>query len=273
MNMKRLVITFLTSLFVSVAFAETDNTGALWTEVGVTKVLPYNLSVEGSFEERAIPSRDWKNRWGVGVGVNYKVNKYFKVGLSYTFIDKHNLERWKDHYSDKTGRWNGFNIDAPNWAQRHRLSLDLTSSVRLWKTLRIGVRERYQFTHQAARDVDRIKLRDPVSNLNHRHDFDNFDEITYTTDHKEAKNRHILRSRLKLSIDKKGWKCEPYVSAEAHNDLANKMHLDKIRTAVGFDYSLTKKHQIGIAYIFNHENDDDGNMNIHAIAASYNFKF
>lgn len=271
--MKRFILATLSTIFVIQAFAETDNTGALWTEVGVTKVLPYNLSVEGSFEERAIPSRDWKNRWSVGVGVNYKVNKYFKVGLSYTFIDKHSVERWKDHYGSSSGRWNGFNIDAPNWAHRHRLSLDLASSVRLWKILRIGVRERYQYTYQMSRDVDRIKLREPISNLNRRHDFDNFEDIIYTTDHKDAKNRHLLHSRLKLSLDKKKWKCEPYVSVEAHNDLSNIMHLDKIRSCAGFEYSFTKQHHIGMAYIFTHENDDDGDMNTHAIAVNYNFKF
>jgi hypothetical protein len=271
--MKRLVLVALSSIFVLHAFAETDNVGALWSEVGVTKALPYNLSLEGSFEERAIPSRDWKNRWSVGVGLSYKVNKYFKVGVGYTFIDKHNQKEWKNHYSNKTGRWNGYNIDAANWAHRHRVTLDLSSSVRFWKTFRIGVRERYQYTRQMPRTVDRIKLRDPVSNLNRRHDFDNFEEIEYTTDRKLAKNRHLLRSRLKLSIDKKGWKCEPFVSVEAHNDLANDMHLDKVRSAVGFEYSFTKQHQIGVAYLFNHEKDDDGDMNTHVISVGYNFKF
>ena len=270
--MKRLILALLLlSPTLLLADNETENTGAVWTEVSVTKALPYNLSIEGSLEHRTIDWFDWSSRMSAGLGLEYKVNKYLKLGLGYTFIAKHNQEETKDHYSSTTGKWNGYNVDAANWAQRHRLSFDIVGSVRFNKTFRIGLRERYQYTYQCARDVDRMKFRDPTydgdGNLTE------FDEITPTIDHKSAKNRHLLRSRLKLSIDKKGWKWEPYVSVEAHNDLASSMHLDKVRTIVGVDYSITKKHKVGLGYVFNHENDDDGNYNIHAISVGYGFKF
>lgn len=248
-----------------------DNTGALWTEVGVTKALPYNLSIDAGVEYRTLDWFDWSNRWSAGVGLNYKLNKYIKFGLSYNFIQKHYQEETKDHYSSTSGNWNGLNVDAANWANRHRLALDITGSMKFRKTLRIGIRERYQYTRQAARTVDRIKYRDP--SYDGDDNLTGFDEITPTTDEKSAKNRHLLRSRLKFSIDKKGWKFEPYVSAETHNDLASKMHLDKIRTIVGVDYSINKQHKVGLGYVFNHENDDDGDQNIHAISVGYNFKF
>lgn len=270
--MKRFALAAL--LFVPVfAYAgeDTENTGALWTEVGVTKSLPYNLSIDASVGHRTLDWFDWSSRWDVGAGINYKLGKHFKFGLSYTFIDKHYQEEWKDHYGSTSGRWNGYNVDAANWAQRHRIAFDVTASKRYWKTLRIGLRERYQYTHQAARDVDRVKYRDPI--YDNERNVTEFDEVENTIDHKSAKNRHLLRSRLKLSIDKKGWKWEPYVSVETHNNLGDKMHLDKVRTIVGADYKITKQHEIGVGYVFNHENDDDGNYNIHAISIGYNFKF
>ena len=251
--------------------AETDNTGAIWTEVGITKALPYNLSVDASLEHRTSDWFDWSSRWNVGAGLTYKMNKYFRMGLSYTFIQKHNQEEWKNHYSGTTGKWNGYNVDSPNWANRHRVSLDLTGTVKLRKLVRITLRERYQYTYQSSRDVDRMKLRDPS------YDGDGnlveLEDTSYTVDHKTHKNRHMLRSRLKFSIDKKGWKWEPYVSVEAHNDFANQMHLDKVRAIAGVDYKITKQHEVGLGYIFNHENDDDGDQNIHAISIGYRFKF
>ena len=282
-----LIFSFSHFLIFSSSFAA-DNTGGLWTEVGVTKALPYNLSVEGTLEHRTSEWFDWSSRWNVGVGLNYRANKYLRLGLSYTYLQKHYHEELKYKYdgidanfadyqgisvtdANGTHSYKGYNADAANWAQRHRLSLDITGTVKLRKTLRISLRERYQYTHQAARTVDRVKYRDP--SYDGDGNLSGYDEEEVTVDEKSAKNRHLLRSRLKFSIDKKGWKFEPYVSAETHNDLANGMHLDKIRTIVGVDYSITKQHKVGLGYVFNHENDEDGDQNIHAISVGYSFKF
>ena len=249
----------------------TSNTGALWTEVGVSKSLPYNLSVDLDLEHRTYDWFDWSSRWNVGLGLNYKVNKYFRLGVSYTFLQKHYQEEWKDKIGNTSGRWNGYNVDAANWANRHRISFDIAGSMKFRKILRIGIRERYQYTYQPARDVDRTKYRDP--SYDSEGNLIGFDEITSTIDRKSAKNRHLLRSRLKFSIDKKGLDWEPYVSVETHNNFSDKMHLDKVRTIVGVDYSITKQHKVGLGYILSHENDDDGDCNIHAISVGYNFKF
>ena len=271
--MKRLVLLISLSSFLITmpAWGDTDNTGAVWTEVGVSKSLPYNLSIDASLEHRTLDWFDWSSRWNIGAGLSYKINKYFKVGISYTFIQKHYQEELKDHYSGTTGAWNGQNLDAAHWGNRHRLALDITGSRKFRKVLRISIRERYQYTHYAPRDVDRIKYREPV--LDPQGNLIEFEDIEPTIDHKLAKNRHLLRSRVKFSIDKKGWDWEPFVSLETHNDFGNKMHLDKVRTQVGVDYKINKQHEVGLGYIFNHENDDDGDQNIHAISIGYNFKF
>ena len=157
---------------------------------------------------------------------------------------------------------------------RHRVALDVTGTYKVHKLVRFSLRERYQYTYQQARDVNRTKLRSPLAGITEGYEaWDGYGSSSAVVDHKDAKHRHILRSRLKISIDKKGWKWEPYVSAELHNDLANKMHIDKIRSAAGVDYTIKKGHKLGMAYIFTHENDDDGDQNIHAISIGYNFKF
>ncbi len=273
--MKRLILALLLlSPSFLLADDETENTGAVWTEVSVTKALPYNLSIEGSLEHRTIDWFDWSSRVSVGAGLNYKVNKYLKLGLSYTFIEKHFQQEVKDHYSSSTGKYNGYNVTNPYWIPRHRVSFDVVGSVRFDKTYRFTLRERYQYTHQASKTVERIKYRSAIDSQTGETIYaPESDEWEDNYKVKSAKNRHLLRSRLKFSIDKKGCKWEPYVSIETHNDFASKMHLDKIRTIVGVDYSIKKGHKIGVGYVFNHENDDDGNYNIHAISIGYNYKF
>ena len=99
--------------------------------------------------------------------------------------------------------------------------------------------------------------------------------ITYEQRDKTKSNKtlHTLRSRLTLELDRKGWKWTPYVYAEVFNDLTRRMKLDKLRLSAGVEYAVAKQHKIGLGYVFNRENDDDGNQTIHAISASYKFKF
>lgn len=287
---------------------DTESCAAVWTDVGITKVLPHNFSLDLELGYRTL---DWLNqtdRMNVGLGVNYKVGKNFKFSLGYDFIYKHFPTEVKAteiayKYEDADGldqespsmlnladdaydewEYKGYNVTNSVhhafWNLRHRVHFDIAADKRFWKTLRIGLRERYQFTHQPSKDIDRTKYRtkyrDPYKTDPSALDY-NYDEVTDTIINdlktKSVKNRHQLRSKLKFSIDKKGWKCEPYASCEFFNDLASSWHLDKIRAAVGVDYSINKQHKIGIGYVFNHENDDDGDQDIHAISVGYHFKF
>ena len=269
--MKRLLILALAAMPLLAQAQDTENYGALWTEVGVTKVLPYNFSIDAAVGFRSLDWFEDANRFDASIGLEYKLGKYLKFGLSYTFIEKHYLEEWKENYGNNSGRFNGYNVDAAHWAPRHRISLDVTADKRFWKTLRISLRERYQYTHQAARDIDRTRYRDPSYDA--EGNITEWDEVENVIKHKNAWDRHLLRSRLKFAIDKKGWKWEPFASVETHNNLGDSWHLDKIRTAVGTEYSVSKQHKVSAAYVFTHENDDDGNENIHAISIGYKFKF
>ena len=274
------LLTALVATPVAVGAQDTENYGAVWTEVGVTKVLPYNFSIDAALGFRSIDWFNNANRIDASIGVGYKLGKYLKFGLSYTFIERQYLQETEykyqgDHdfpsYQGATYdgyKYKGYNVDAAHWAARHRISFDITADKRFWKTLRVSLRERYQFTHQDARTIDRTKYR--VQALSS-------DGYIYSdepaTKDKSAWDRHLLRSRLKFSIDKKGWQCEPFVSAELHHNMSDSWHLDKIRCAAGTEYAISKQHKVSAAYIFTHEKDDDGNESIHAISLSYNYKF
>ncbi len=287
---KRILLCLLMVLPMIVSAQDTENYGAVWTEVGVTKVLPYDFTLDAGVGFRTFDWFNDANRFDASIGVGYKLGKYVKFGLSYTFIAKHYLEKSEYKYSGDydfssyqgpgytapdglTYAYEGYNVDAAHWAPRHRVSFDVSADKRFWKTLRIGLRERYQFTHQSARSVNRTKYR-LNDDVEESESYDAEDmTATQTVKEKDAWNRHLLRSRLKFSIDRKGWDWEPFVSVEAHNDMGARWHLDKIRAAAGTEYAAGKQHKISAAYIFTHENDDDGNENIHAISIGYKFKF
>ena len=94
-----------------------------------------------------------------------------------------------------------------------------------------------------------------------------------TEKEKSSKTLHTLRSRLTLELDKKGWKWTPYVYVETFNDLTRRLNLDKLRASIGVDYAVSSRHKVGLGYVFNRENDDDGNQNIHAVSIGYKYKF
>ena len=96
---------------------------------------------------------------------------------------------------------------------RHRFYLNLIGSYTLGN-FKFDLRERYQGTHTKGK-----------SGLS-----------------------HTLRSRLKISypIGKSGF--APYVYIEPFNNLKKKMHIDKIRYAVGCTYKIDKHNGIELYY-------------------------
>ena len=203
-------------------------------------------------------------------------------------------------YSDVTKDYT--RVTDTYWRARHRVSLDAAYTQRFWKTMRVTLRERYQLTFLPSKTVNRTRT-GPKTETDYTEpeydaltpadiaalatgDMNAWSKITYEDDEttteneteysqkvKNSKNLHVLRSRLTFEIDKKGWSWTPYIYLEPFNNLNDNFHLDKLRAAVGVDYAINKQHKIGFAYIFNHENDDDGDENIHALSISYRIKF
>lgn len=210
------------------------------------------------------------------------------------------------NYSEKTKNY--VRVTDDYWRPKHRLSVDASYTTnRFWSGFRVSVRGRYQVTFVPEKEVNRTRTkttdkttwryRSPYYDYNddgdmfidgygqnpehwtrenHTHDnpeYEQTTEVEYSTKAKKRKTLHTLRSRLTIEYDRKGWDWTPYIYVEAFNDLASRMNLDKIRASIGVEYAVAKNHKLGIGYIFNHEDDDDGNENIHAINVGYKFKF
>lgn len=335
--MKRLCFIFLLMLPLATQ-AQNDyvsdeggkTTGGLWTEVGVTKVLPYDLSLG---LDAGFRTNEWFNeadRFDIGLNLGWKLGKHWKFGVGYTFFIKHypSESAYKSTteteykyratgaientdftefvgaptYSDGSTSYayKGKNIEVKDytrftqsyWRPKHRISIDGAYSYKLWKLLRLTLRERYQLTYMPDKEVTRTrtgiktttKYRDPSYTGGAVTDESTitYDEIVGPTSEdageesskeKSSKTTHVLRSRLTFEIDKKGWDWTPFLYVESFNNMSESWHFDKFRTSVGVDYSISKQHKVSLGYVFNHENDDDGDLNIHAISFGYKYKF
>lgn len=275
---KTLLILPLMAILPVAAQAEGNDEGAVWTEIGVQKSINRQWKVGMDTEFRA----QKEARWSLGVNTTYKPIKYFRLGVAYNFQYRRSPETDKPHYDKDNGEYDGFNRHEQYWVPRHRLSLDATGTVKWGGWLRVSLRERYQFTHRAEVTYDMTQYRCEVIKDGNgeflRYDWDD-PKVKERT--KEAEGDHVLRSRLKLEMDRKGCAWGPYVYAEAHNNLGSgqKMNLEKVRTGLGCDYKINKQHSVGLAYVLTaYIHDEDApyarlHDRVHAANISYQFDF
>ena len=252
----------------------TDEYGT-WVSVGAKKNLGTKWSLGLEAEYRAQED----SRWAVGIDAGYKLNKYIKFGVGYTLLYNRKPEKLKgdplmdDEYTK-----------TPAYCYpRHRFIVEATADKRFWKWLRISLRERYQLTYRPEKDYNKIEYsKVPIFDDDWNYIGDEWMEYV-TPKSKTSKTTQMLRSRLKLEVDKKHWKFSPFISAEACNSVrvGDHMSIDKVRTAIGTGYKINKNHEVSLAYIltyvFNDEDEQSDkiqyNNRIHAVSVGYNFKF
>ena len=278
------------SLLIVSAQESNDEVG-IWSEIGIEKAITKNWDVGLDMEYRA----QNKARFSVGLGTSYKVNKYLKLGINYSFLySEKNKYKNKDEGEVGSDDWTkGYNL-IDDWYPRHRFSAEATGSIKLWKWLKVSLRERYQLTHRRAWSTEKFMHRE--NHLN-QYDFDEdwnpiIEEITTITDKTETKyyptlNDQVLRSRLKLEMDKKRCPFSPFVSTEFHNSVSvgDHMLLQKIRTAAGCSYKFRKHNEVTLAYIVTfdmYDIEEDETMQettvrlhdrMHAINLGYKYSF
>ena len=291
-----LALLFLAPGLLLPASAQEDNDEVgIWSELGIEKAITKKWDVGLDLEYRA---QD-RARFSAGLGTSYKLNKYLKFGVSYNFLYSQRPDKYKDKSEGEVGSENwttGYNYTSEYWFPRHRFSAEATGSIKLWKWLKVSLRERYQFTHSRARSVDKLKHRVETNKI---YDFDDdWNEITWyeendptdeiETEIKPAYTDQVLRSRLKLEFDKKRNPFSPFVSAEFHNSVGvgDHMLLQKIRTAAGISYKFRKHNEVSLSYVLTFDmydtEEDETTMTLqtvrlhdrmHAINIGYKYSF
>lgn len=249
--MKSKVLYLLALLMLPLASAAQSDDFGVWTSVGVEKKINKKVSVGLEAELRTRDDVSELDRWSVGLDGQYKITKWLKVSAGYSLLNDNNS---KITYKETNGMPNKL---AEYWGVRHRFNVSLTGS-RKFGNLQVSLRERWQYTYRPSKTIDQ------------RWDFDDeeFDNKPKTYN---ARGKNVLRSRLQLSYDIPNCHVEPYVSAEAFNAWS----VEKMRYTAGADWKISKKHAVGIYYLYQsvHDDDDDNEPNRHVLGVEYKFKF
>lgn len=220
---------------------------ALWTSASADFDIANNLGgyIEGEY--RTNDGLSSTNRWSVEGGLTYKFCPYFKIGASYTFIRQH-----VDSRTTKKG-----NIVDSYWQPRNRFAFDATGSYKLGK-LKLSLRERYQFTHHTEQTVAK---------------YDGDDGSRKSDEVVEAKDKHILRSRLKAEYNISKSIFTPFASVEMYNSLSDGFSTKKLRYTIGTDISIAKHHDLSLYYRYVDNHDDDDDLSLNVIGVGYKFSF
>lgn len=282
---KRALLALLCLLPLYVWAADEDDFGT-WMELGASKALPHNFSVGLEGELRMQDGSRQLDRLGMGLNVGYKPNKYLKLRASYVFLDAFSPEKRKEHYKehddgtlklddDGNAIWNGYKVTEDYWTPKHRFSIEATGSVKLWKWLRVSLRERFQFTHRMQVDANETKYRfDRSPNGDGTYEYVPKEGYPIDeTDCKEAQDDPVLRSRLKLEVDKKRLAWSPFISIEAHQDFSDAMRLQKVRSSIGTEYRINRQHSVSLAYVLTWDLSEAQTERMHALSLGYGFDF
>ena len=278
MNSKKiLLLALMAGITCNSALADDDF--GVWTSLAVEKKLNKKFDLEAGLDFRSHQNLESVARWSGSLGVGYKPWKFLKVGVSYSYIYDRSTQESKINYNN-SGRENGYNVDHGFWRSKHRGVFEMTGKHKVGR-FTLSLRERYMFTHYVSTDCNRTRFRDEVqggyTGETYLWNGREFMEKELTTDHKGSKNRHYLRSRLKVEYDIRNCPLTPFASYELSNNLAEAMDLDKSRLVVGVDWKINKKHALSVGYLYERgadfELDDDGSGNTHVIDIGYKFDF
>lgn len=268
-------VLFLAALLAATA-AHADDFG-LWPELGAEKKLG-NFSVEAGTGLRLNHNVGEVSRFDIGLGVNYKLCDYVKLGVGYQYIDDHKARRQEEHFN-KSGEFNGYNVEHNYWRSKHRFYVQATGKVEVAR-FTFSLRERYQLTRYMKTDVTEDKYRGVVSDIeNYGNPYllgtnGKYYGLSETeVDTKKAKTKHYLRSRIGVDYNIAHCPVDPFASFEISNNLSNGFSLDKRRWMVGADWKINKKHKLSVAYVYTNGNDDDDDDNLHALSVGYKFTF
>lgn len=291
--MKRLFFALMALTSALTASAQASDDFGVWGEFSIEKALTtrWDLGLETHF--RTQDNSTCLDRWGVGVNAAYRVHKYLKLAAGIELLNAYTPKKYKtwknagwdvDADDGIATRRTGYNETNAYFTPKFRFKFDIISSVKIAKWVRIGIRERYRFARVGSVNALRVKYR--KTDTYTATDLDDWqweltDEGEWTADRSENKeeeaySNHQLRSRLKVSLDRKRLPWHPYISGELFNDISNSMELYRIRTHVGCEYDINKHHAISLAYVLTFNKEDDGEgfgERFHATSISYSIKY
>lgn len=262
---------FLLTPLCSISAQETENEFGIWGTIEASKKINKKFKFVADAELRTYDFVCNIERAAIGAKVEYKILKWLKANVGYSFMYTHKPEETsiKDPVYDEEGNFAGNekNIDHDYWVIRNRAYATISGEHKIGR-FEIGWRERLQYTHTAKATTNETKYRydmgaDPLLSTE-----DNTWITTTEPETKEAKHNLTLRSRLSVKYDIPNCKINPFASVELYTRLDEWKAYDKLRYRIGASYKINKKNSVSLYYLYQDANDDDEPKG-HAVGFEY----
>ncbi len=219
----------------------------VWMDAGIEKKINKHWTLDGEIGARTRDNSKEMDRYSLGVGADYKLNKYLKFSAAYNLLYDHRGGTQTYH---KNGTVN--KITPAYWWPRHRFLFGVTGSYS-FGNLGLSLREMYQYTY-----------RTKAKNKKYDTDTEEWEDV-------KSKSQHLLRSRFQINYRIRHTPLVPFGSVELYNGNGG---LQKTRYTVGTNLQMAKHHELKLYYRYQdlRDNDDD-DLDTHVLGIGYTFKF
>ena len=275
-NTSRGIIALLIAIFTlaplcNINAQSSDDEFGVWATVEASKKINKKFKFVADAELRTYDFVNNIERATIGAKFEYKILKWMKANVGYSFMYTHEPEETKLKYDDIVTDIDGndfinYNIDHDYWVIRNRFYATISGEYKVGR-FEFGLRERLQYTRTSSATANETKYRydlgDDVLSTD-----DNQWTSTTEPEFKDAKHNLSLRSRLSVKYNIPNCKINPFASVELYTRLDEWKGYDKIRYRIGGSYKINKKNSISLYYLYQDVNDVD-EANGHAIGLEY----
>ena len=274
--MRKNIIALLVAVFTlaplcSVNAQSEEHEFGIWATIEASKKINKKFKFVADAEVRTFDFVSNIERASIGAKFEYKILKWLKANVGYSFMYTHKPEEKKMKYDDIVIDIDGnefinYNIDHDYWVIRNRFYATISGEYKVGR-FEFGLRERLQYTRTSSATVNETKYRYDLGQDVLSTDDNQWTETT-EPEFKDAKHNLSLRSRLSVKYDIPNCKVNPFASVELYTRLDEWKGYDKLRMRIGGSYKINKKNSISLYYLFQDSHDDDEPTG-HAIGLEY----
>ena len=237
---------FIAALMMAAEVRAQSNFG-VWMDAGVEKKLGKHWTLEGELGARTRNDSKEMDRYSLGVGADYRLNKYLKFSAGYSLLYDHRGGTQTYHKDGSVNK-----ITPTYWWPRHRFVVGATGSYR-FGNLGLSLRETYQYTY-----------RPKAASKKYDTDTEEWEDV-------KSKRQSLLRSRLQLTYRLRRTPLTPFGSVELYHGDSG---LLKTRYTLGSNIQIAKCHSLKLYYRYQDlRGDDDDDLDTHVLGIGYTYAF
>lgn len=238
LSKKKFIIALTAILITPYTFSQSENYGT-WTTISIEKKMSKKWDIDAETELRTIGGNDVYfvrliERWSLGVGTSYDINKFLKLGTGYDLMNKIDTK-----YS--------------NYQFRHRFKVDATGRLKI-NDFTFTLRERVQTTIKD--DSQRIRENGTIDtyNMNPEWSWRNRLQINY--------NIPNFKINPSASVE---------TFYQLNNPDGNRF--ENIRYTLSLNYKYKKRNEFELSGVYNTELESEDAYGRYVLSFGYKYSF